>query len=73
MMARAPSEIANDGFGLPEATRNLKGFAVLSLRIAMRAYFATYRAMLHFHAFYDPNYKAGEDTDYLHATNYYSF
>jgi hypothetical protein len=72
-MTRTSSEIATDGFGLPDTAGKLKGFAMLSLRIAMRAYFATYRAMHHFHAFCDPKYKPGEDTDYLHATNYYSF
>jgi hypothetical protein len=70
---RSAAAIAKDGFGLPDATRNLKGFAMLSLRIALRAYFATFHGQHSFHVFSDPKYKPGDETDYHHSTNYITF
>src|SRR5690242_15963514 len=69
---RTPDEIAKDGFGLPDAMRTLKGFALLSLRIALRAYFATYKDSHTFHVFAAKDYEPGERTDHVHSTNYCS-
>lgn len=67
-----PAPGPEDTRSLPDATRTLKGFAPLSLRIAMRAYFATHKESHTFHAFAADNYEPGEKSDYLHSTNYYS-
>ncbi len=70
---RPLSEIEKDGFVIPGTMRNLKGFALLSLRIALRAYFSTYKAMeSRLHVFTDPSSKQEKDHDYLHSTDYCS-
>ncbi len=69
---RTPDEVAKDGFGLPDAMRTLRGFALLSLRIATRAYFSTYKDSHTFHVFAAPDYEPGEKTDHVHSTNYCS-
>jgi hypothetical protein len=69
---RPPKAVADDGYGLPDATRTLKGFALLSLRIAMRAYFSTYKDSHTFHTFAAADYEPGEKTDFHHSTKYYS-
>ena len=47
-MASSVEKIAEDGFSLVDRNHKLKNLAMLSLKIALQAYFSTYRSMGHF-------------------------
>ena len=63
---RNPQEIQDDGFALDEPE------ALLSLRIAMRAYFSTHKSIVLLREIIDPNVKDKKQVDYLHSTEYRS-
>jgi hypothetical protein len=70
-VVRSPVDIKEDGFSLTEAKHQLDSFAMLSLRIALKSYFATYRSMSYcLDAFTGPSSTKPKDTDYLHSTEY---
>jgi hypothetical protein len=71
---RPLSELKKDGFGLPTTLGKLKlkSFALLSLRIALQAYFSTYNSMRHLHLFADPFTKKPDGRDRVHCPEYCS-
>jgi len=71
---RMPKQISDDGFSLEEAKSRINSFALLSLRIALQAYFSTYKSMWYcLHGVIDPMARTTkQDTDYLHSAEYCS-
>lgn len=63
--------IVQDGFLLREVRDNLKDVALLSLRVALRAYFSTYEAMSYALHLFDPGRQEDQSVvDFNHSTAY---
>jgi hypothetical protein len=67
---RKLEELVKDTYGIHEASRNLTGFAILSLRVAVEAFCSTYHAMRgRLHVLKEVDVKGPRDD--LHATRYH--
>lgn len=65
------NNIAINGFSLPERGRTLKGLALLSLKIALKAFFSTYQSMKYtLHIFNTKNIENQETIDFNHSSSY---
>jgi hypothetical protein len=65
------SDLVGDGFCLPREGRSLEGLALFSLRIAMKAYFSTYRSMRgSLHMFDSEDEETRQSIDANHSSSY---
>jgi len=68
-----PEVISHDGFALSESMHSVRGFALLSLRIGMKAYFSTSKSMVsRLHIFSDTANLHGLSPDCMHSIDYCS-
>ncbi|MCX7049989.1 MAG: hypothetical protein NTX50_31460 [Candidatus Sumerlaeota bacterium] len=65
------SEIEENGFQLRGSKGDLANVALLSLRVALKAYFSTYKTMKYFQDLLEPGcMKAQKDADFDHSIDY---
>jgi hypothetical protein len=67
------NEIAKDGFSLVDQTHALKNLAMVSLKIALKAYFTTYKSMQHSLHLFDESQKVHDQktVDFNHNSEYW--